>query len=122
MADHQVSGAPIENQPPCVYVAYTWPAPTPVKLAFDSRHARSNPSLSALSIWGRGAGRALVIAGELSSSRSANRGCLRPADNPGGVVGRHLVDRPRKGSHRGSPHGVSLKASVEKSPASRRGR
>ena len=50
MADHQVSGAPIENQPPCVYVAYTWPAPTPVKLAFDSRHARSNPSLSALSI------------------------------------------------------------------------
>jgi len=34
MADHQVSGAPIEDQPPCVYVTGTWPAPTPVKPAF----------------------------------------------------------------------------------------
>ena len=48
MADNQVSGASIENQPPCAYVAYTWPAPTPVKLAFDSRYARSIPSPSAL--------------------------------------------------------------------------
>ena len=28
---------------------------------------------------------------ELGSSRSADRDCPRPADNPGGVVGRHLV-------------------------------
>jgi hypothetical protein len=92
MADHQVSGAPIENQPPCVYVAYTWPAPTSVELAFDSRHARSTPSLTALSISDRGAGRALVIGGdERGLSRSADRGCLRPADDPGGVMGRHLV-------------------------------
>src|SRR5258706_3769665 len=47
MADRPVSGAPIENQPPCVYVAYTWPAPTSVKLAVDSRPARSTSSLTA---------------------------------------------------------------------------
>jgi hypothetical protein len=33
----------------------------------------------------------LEIDHKLGSSRTADRSCLRPAGNPGGVVGRHLV-------------------------------